>query len=147
MTQYTGQITVIIESDNSQSAESDLRAIARSIEDAHEAVVFADHNGDVENYEELEAECLESLESGPPLPTRFDEYEVHGVREFDDGNGKYCEQVPDDEAIFWSLYGHIPGQGVDCIGNFKTREFAEEVYARITGRRYGQGRSSARKGG
>ena len=37
------------------------------------------------------------------LPTRFDGYEIHGVREFDDGGGKYCEQVPDDEAMFWSL--------------------------------------------
>ena len=51
---------------------------------------------------------------------------------------RYCEQVPDDEARFWSLYGHIPGQGVDCIGDFKTREHAEEVYARITGKRYGE---------
>jgi hypothetical protein len=71
------------------------------------------------------------------LPVRFDAYEVHGVREFDDGNGKYCEQVPDEEAQFWSLYGHIPRQGLDCIGDFKTRERAEEFYARITGRPYG----------
>ena len=85
--------------------------------------------------------------SDPDLPTRFDAYEVHGVREFDDGNGKYCEQVPDEEAEFWSLYGHIPGQGVDCIGNFKTRDAAEEIYARITGRRYGQPRTPDRKGG
>ena len=70
------------------------------------------------------------------LPTCFDGYEIHGVREFDDGGGKYCEQVPDDQAEFWSLYGHIPGQGVECIGDFKTRAFAEEVYARITGERY-----------
>ncbi|MBX6316166.1 MAG: hypothetical protein IRY99_25135 [Isosphaeraceae bacterium] len=47
-----------------------------------------------------------------------------------------CETVPDDEAEFWSLFGHIPGQGIDCIGDFKTREHAEEVFARITGRSY-----------
>ena len=87
------------------------------------------------------------MESDPTLPTRFDEYEVHGVCEFDDGKGKYCEQVPDDEAKFWSLYGHIPGQGVECIGDFTTRQAAEEIYARITGRRYDQCRSPARKGG
>ena len=71
---------------------------------------------------------------------RFDDYEIHGVREYHGapfGQGKYCEQVPDEEAQFWSLFGHIPGQGLDCIGDFKTREHAEEVYARITGRRYG----------
>jgi len=75
--------------------------------------------------------------SDPDLPARFDAYEVHGVREFNDGDEPYCEQVPDDEAESWSLYGHIPGQGIDCIGDFKTREHAEEVFARITGRRYG----------
>ena len=70
------------------------------------------------------------------LPTPFDVYEIHGVREFGRGKSKYCEQVPDDEAQFWSLYGHIPGQGSECIGDFKSREFAEEVYARITGEPY-----------
>lgn len=73
------------------------------------------------------------------LPTRFDGYEIHGVREFDDGAGKYCEQVPDDEAMFWSLYGHIPGAGLESIGDFKTRAFAEEVYERIMGERYAPG--------
>ena len=58
------------------------------------------------------------------------------MREFDDGGGKYCEQVPDDKAKFWSLYGHIPGAGLECIGDFKTRALAEEVYERITGERY-----------
>ena len=73
------------------------------------------------------------------LPTRFDGYEIHGVREFDDGGGKYCEQVPDDEAEFWSLYGHIPGAGLECIGDFKTRALAEEIYERITEERYAPG--------
>jgi hypothetical protein len=70
---------------------------------------------------------------------RFDDYEIHGVKEFGKGARKVCEQVDDDdEAQFWSLYGHIPGQGLDCIGDFKTRKHAEEVYARITGRPYGR---------
>jgi hypothetical protein len=72
---------------------------------------------------------------------RFDDYEIHGVREYHGapfGQGTYCEQVPDDEAQFWSLYGHIPGQGLECIGDFKTRVHAEEVYARITGRCHGR---------
>jgi hypothetical protein len=69
--------------------------------------------------------------------TRFDDYEIHGMRRFGKGRSKHSEQVPDDEAQFWSLFGHIPGQGLDCIGDFATREHAEEVYARITGRRYG----------
>jgi hypothetical protein len=70
------------------------------------------------------------------LPIPFDAYEIHGVREFGRGKSRHCEQVPDEEAQFWSLFGHIPGQGVECIGDFKSRELAEEVYARITGESY-----------
>ena len=69
-------------------------------------------------------------------PARFDGYEIHGVKEFGEPGDRFCEQVGDDEAEFWSLYGHIPGQGVDCIGDFTTREHADEVFARITGRSY-----------
>ena len=68
------------------------------------------------------------------LPTPFDGYEVHGVREFGRGPKRHCGQVPDEDARFWSLYGHIPGQGLECIGDFKSRALAEEVRARIKGR-------------
>ena len=70
------------------------------------------------------------------LPTPFGAYEIHGVREFGRGKSRYCEQVADEEAQFWSLYGHIPGQGLECIGDFKSRDCAEEIYARITGESY-----------
>ncbi len=70
------------------------------------------------------------------LPTPFDDYEIHGIRKFGKGRSKHCEQVPDRKARFWSLFGHIPGQGLDCIGDFPTREQAQEIYARITGRRH-----------
>jgi hypothetical protein len=66
MTQYIGQITVIIDADNESIAERSIRDLAQKIEDESEAVVFADHNGDVENYEEIERDCKRSLESGPP---------------------------------------------------------------------------------
>jgi hypothetical protein len=70
------------------------------------------------------------------LPTPFDKYEIHGVKAYGKGSRRYCEQVEDSKADYWSLFGHIPGQGVDCIGDFSTREHAEEVFARITGRLY-----------
>lgn len=70
------------------------------------------------------------------LPARFDDYEIHGIKSYGKGSRKYCEQVDDSKADHWSLFGHIPGQGLDCIGDFDTREQAEEVFARITGRRY-----------
>jgi hypothetical protein len=65
MTQYIGQITVIIDADDEAIAETSIRDIAQRIEDESDAVVFADHNGDVENYEEIERDCQRSLESGP----------------------------------------------------------------------------------
>ena len=37
----------------------------------------------------------------------YDAYEIHGVAEVGGG----CEPVPDGEAEFWSLYGHVPGEG------------------------------------
>src|SRR5262249_41127367 len=36
-------------------------------------------------------------------------------------------------ADVWTLYGHIDGEGVEAIGDFATREHAEEVFRRITG--------------
>lgn len=66
--------------------------------------------------------------------TLFDGYEIHGVRRFGRGKDRYCEQVPEPEAQFWSLYGHIPGEGVECIGDYRSREAAEEILFRITGR-------------
>ena len=67
-------------------------------------------------------------------PARFDDYEVHGIRKFGRGRASHAEQVPDDQAQYWSLFGHIPLGGLEFIGDFKTREHAEEVRARITGR-------------
>jgi hypothetical protein len=75
---------------------------------------------------------------GNEIPARFDAYEIHGAREFIHPRGNFCERVPDDAAEFWSLFGHIRGTGDECIGDFKTRELAKEIYARITGRLYGQ---------
>jgi hypothetical protein len=204
MTKYIGQITVILETATPDLASESLSFLARQLDDIRPEVVFADHNGEVEDYEEIERECEESLTTAPAmtandriltdiarqhlglstldtrrsdsldfhnvaiwsvaealkaafnagaaasrvtstalsptstgLPLRFDDYEVHGVYEFSDDGRTFCEQVPDDEAQFWSLFGHIPGQGAECIGDFKTRGHAEEIYARITGRLYG----------
>jgi hypothetical protein len=76
------------------------------------------------------------MKQNDSLPTPFDDYEISGVRAFGSGAERYCEPVPDTDAEFWSLYGHIPGEGVECIGDYKSRQAAEEMYARITGRRF-----------
>jgi hypothetical protein len=36
-------------------------------------------------------------------------------------------------ADFWTLCGHIPGQGVQAIGDFDTRQHVEEVFSHVTG--------------
>ena len=68
-------------------------------------------------------------------PTPFDDYEIHGVKEFTEADFAFCEQVDDADADYWSLFGHITGGGLECIGDFETRQHAEEILARITGRR------------
>jgi hypothetical protein len=89
--------------------------------------------------------------AGPPseqnrdLPTRFDDYEIQPCRRFEepDSPGRfYFESCNADDADVWTLYGHIPGQGGEAIGDFGTYQHAEEVFARITGRRYADNNTS-----
>ncbi len=66
----------------------------------------------------------------------FDNYEISpcGRYEEPDSPGKYYFEVcKPEEADVWTLYGHINGEGVQAIGDFATREYAEEVFFRITG--------------
>jgi len=73
------------------------------------------------------------------LPTRFDDYEIQPCRRYreaDEPDRAFVEPCEPFEADFWTVYGHIPGQGVQAIGDFDTREHAKEVFARITGRTY-----------
>lgn len=147
MTQFIGQITVILEADDESIAECSLGAIARQIEYESDAVVFADHNGDVENYEAVEAECQKSLDSRPASPTRFNGYEIQPCRRYresDEPDRAFVEPCEPFEADFWTVYGHIPGEGIQAIGDFDSREHAEEVYARITGRPYQRVASDAK---
>ena len=50
--------------------------------------------------------------------TCFDDYEIRA------------------EAGAWRLYGRIPDQGLELIGDFDTKDRATEIYARMTGRPY-----------
>jgi hypothetical protein len=60
MTQYIGQITIILEAETSELASDTLRFVAKQLDDTRPEVVFADHNGEVEDYEKIERECEES---------------------------------------------------------------------------------------
>lgn len=73
------------------------------------------------------------------LPARYDAYEIqpcHRYFDIDEPDISFVEPCETYEADFWTVYGHIPGEGVQAIGDFDTREHAEEVIARITGRSY-----------
>jgi hypothetical protein len=62
----------------------------------------------------------------------YDGYEIHPCKDY----GSYIETCHPDEADFWSLYGHLSGEGVECIGDFNSFDDARSVYYRITGKQY-----------
>ncbi|MFL5341677.1 MAG: hypothetical protein ACJ8F7_16150 [Gemmataceae bacterium] len=69
----------------------------------------------------------------------FDNYEISPCRRYEepDSPGKFCFEVcKPEEADVWTLYGHIPGEGMQAIGDFDSREHAEEVFFRITGMKF-----------
>jgi hypothetical protein len=66
----------------------------------------------------------------------FDNYEISPCRrseEPDSPGRQFFEVCEPEEADVWTLYGHVNGEGVQAIGDFATREYAEEVFFRITG--------------
>jgi hypothetical protein len=69
----------------------------------------------------------------------YDNYEISPCKRFEepDSPGKFYFEVSEaDEADVWTLYGHMGGEGVEAIGDFGSREHAEEVYSRITGQAF-----------
>lgn len=69
----------------------------------------------------------------------FDNYEISPctrTEEPDKPGHFYYEVCEPGEADVWTLYGHINGEGAQAIGDFDTREHAEEVYSRITGQAF-----------
>ena len=66
----------------------------------------------------------------------YDNYEISPctrTEEPDKPGHFFFEVCEPREADVWTLYGHIDGEGVEAIGDFATREHAEEVFRRITG--------------
>lgn len=71
----------------------------------------------------------------PKNPGRYEDLWVNGMDcieaapvkdlgdQFGDG-GTQCERIDGTDEIpdFWSLYGHLPWGGVECIGDYDTRE-------------------------
>lgn len=80
---------------------------------------------------------------------RFDDYEIQPCRRYidmDEPQVSFVEPCEPSEVDFWTLYGHIPGEGAQAIGDFDTRQHAEEVFARITGCPYTEASRTRRRG-
>jgi hypothetical protein len=66
----------------------------------------------------------------------YDALKVHTVATFFDG---YAEQIldgddlPEEGTVCWSLYGHTPNEGLECIGDFISFEAACEVAEKLGG--------------
>ena len=82
----------------------------------------------------------------------YDNYEISGCMRLDsagqpDPAGVSVERCDDEDhlAHFWTLYGHIDGQGAEAIGDFASRDDAEEVYQRITGEPFGRSYEAGRR--
>jgi hypothetical protein len=83
------------------------------------------------------------------LPIRFDDYEIQPCRRYFDADNRdvaFVEPCEPFEADFWTLYGHVTGEGVQTIGDFDRRQHAEEVFTRITGRPYAEAIRDRRSG-
>ena len=81
-------------------------------------------------------------DSAPEI-ARFDSFEIEArIRHWEDGDPYRPDHIPCDsdeehEATCGASDGARPGQHSVCIGEYATRAIAEDVYAGITGRRYG----------
>lgn len=68
----------------------------------------------------------------------FDAIELAPVAVYEDGECEPYESLADIpkaevHQVLWSIYGHTPGEGVQCIGDFTTRDHALEVIRRLLG--------------
>lgn len=74
------------------------------------------------------------------MKKKFDAYEIHPCIILDTckHTGRQNVEQCDDEkdADIFTLYGHIPNEGVMAIGDFINLDDAKEVYQRITGEAY-----------
>lgn len=75
------------------------------------------------------------------MQPQFDNYEIRPVVALDEDNCviplRLLHSVPvvsrepagceDTEIACWSIYGHLPGGGVECVADCPTEEFAQHV--------------------
>lgn len=69
----------------------------------------------------------------------FDDFEINPcICAGDEGNYEQISVTDPIKADIWSLFGHVAGEGLFCIGDFDSYEGANEIHRFITGEDYGQ---------
>lgn len=71
-----------------------------------------------------------------PHGNGFDTLEVHTVYEDHDQHVEQIaagDEIPDDCPHYWSLYGHVTGEGLHCIGDFNSFEAACDMATKLGG--------------
>lgn len=64
------------------------------------------------------------------LGQEFDAFELQPVKkvgEVAEGSEAW-EVCEEDDAEMWSVYIHVPGEGLQCIADCETKESAEKLY-------------------
>ena len=56
--------------------------------------------------------------------SKYDAFEIQPCLEISQGVIEVCEA---SEAHFWTIYGHIDGQGVEALADCPTKEIAETI--------------------
>ena len=71
-----------------------------------------------------------------PNTTGYDALEVHTVIEISGFAESLSsgEEIPEADALYWSLYGHTPNEGLECIGDFISFGAACEVANKLGGK-------------
>lgn len=66
-------------------------------------------------------------------PGTYDKLEISPVLDTEGHTEVLHEPPPENRVheVYWSLYGHIPGKGVETIGDFKSRGHAYAVACRL----------------
>lgn len=72
----------------------------------------------------------------------YDATEVHGMRKLYAASGRpgSCFEVDEEDPEFYSTYVHLKEGGIECIGDFGTKELALQ-YAQEIDKTYGFARS------
>jgi hypothetical protein len=64
--------------------------------------------------------------------TIYDAFELHPIALYADCDGTHEDRASNPAtADYWSLFGHLPTGGVECLADFKTSEAARLVFARL----------------